>query len=275
MNQIQQNTKLWCVEEFDRLDVFRAEALHYHYARHSHPGYAIGLIEAGVGGNYYQGATYLAPPQSIVLMNPEEAHTGYSAEGLPLTYQMLYPSVPLIEQIAGELKSNSFPYFKIPVVSDRASVKELAVLHRVLETAADKLQKESRLVEVLSLILTRYGGIKPRSLQSHQEHQAIALIKEFLHDQYGENISLKQLAELTSLNRSYLIRVFRQAVGMPPYTYLNQVRVEKAKELLSQGMTVAETAIAVGMADQSHLNRHFRRIVGVTPGQYRQSHLRT
>ncbi|MBD2027827.1 helix-turn-helix domain-containing protein [Leptolyngbya sp. FACHB-711] len=82
-------------------------------------------------------------------------------------------------------------------------------------------------------------------------------------------MSLEQLAELTHLNRSYLIRVFSKAVGMPPYTYLTQVRVEKAKELLRQGMSAAETAIAVGMADQSHLNRHFKRIVGVTPGQYR------
>lgn len=86
------------------------------------------------------------------------------------------------------------------------------------------------------------------------------------------NISLEQLAELTNLNRSYLIRVFRKTVGMPPYVYLTQVRVERAKLLLRQGMSPAETAIAVGMTDQSHLNRHFKRIVGVTPGQYRQAH---
>ena len=75
--------------------------------------------------------------------------------------------------------------------------------------------------------------------------------------------------KITNLNRSYLIRVFRNAVGMPPYTYLNQIRVEKAKRLLRQGMSIADAAITVGMSDQSHLTRHFKKIVGITPGRYR------
>lgn len=85
--------------EFDNLELFRADSMCYSYARHAHPGYSIGIIEAGVGGNCYQGTTYLAPPKSVVFMNPEEAHTGYSAEGLPLTYRMLYPSPELVHQM--------------------------------------------------------------------------------------------------------------------------------------------------------------------------------
>jgi AraC-like DNA-binding protein len=185
---------------------------------------------------------------------------------------MLYPSVKLIEQIAGELQSNFFPCFKVPVVQDQALATDLAALYQVLESSGDSLLRQSRLVEVLSLLVVHYAGAKPRSIPSNQEHQAIGLIKEYLHDRYSENISLNQLVELTHLNRSYLIRVFRQAVGMPPYTYLNQVRVEKAKQLLRQGIPVSETAIAVGMADQSHLTRHFKRITGITPGQYRQAY---
>lgn len=92
---------------------------------------------------------------------------------------------------------------------------------------------------------------------------------EYLHDNFSSNISLGQLVELTNLNRSYLIRVFCKAVGMPPYTYLNQIRVEKALQFLAQGISVADVAIAVGMSDQSHLTRHFKRIVGITPGRYR------
>ncbi len=74
MNHANQTTKFWLLPQFDGLELFRAKAIHYHYARHFHSSYSIGIIEAGVGGNYYQGSTYLAPPKSIVLMNPEEAH---------------------------------------------------------------------------------------------------------------------------------------------------------------------------------------------------------
>ena len=58
---------------------------------------------------------------------------------------------------------------------------------------------------------------------------------------------------------------------MPPYTYLNQIRMRKAKQFLRQGMSISDTAIAVGMADQSHLNRHFKKIFGITPGCYRST----
>lgn len=97
-----QSTKFWLIPEFNNLELFRAEAIHHTYVRHSHSGYSIGIIEAGVGGNCYRGSTYLAPPKSIIFMNPEEVHTGYSVDDLPLTYRMLYPSVEIIQQVAGE-----------------------------------------------------------------------------------------------------------------------------------------------------------------------------
>ncbi|MEM9005609.1 MAG: AraC family transcriptional regulator [Cyanobacteria bacterium P01_F01_bin.86] len=256
--------------EFENLELFRAEAIHYSYARHAHPSYAIGIIEAGVGGNSYQGNTYLAPPGSVVFMNPEEAHTGYSAEALPLTYRMLYPSIDLIQQVADELGLSEFPCFKDAVVKHESLFQRILNLHKVLEEAQSPLYQESLLIENLSAILSRYAEVRIPSMQLGQEHRAIHAIKEYLHDNFSSRISLTQLTNNTNLNRSYLIRVFRQAVGMPPYAYLTQIRVRQAKQLLQQGLSVAETAIAVGMADQSHLTRHFKQIFGVTPGYYRK-----
>jgi AraC-like DNA-binding protein len=268
-NRTHQKTKLWLMPEFDDLEVFRAKAIHYSYARHAHPSYSIGVIEAGVGGNSYRGSTYLAPPESVVFMNPEEAHTGYSAEEQPLTYRMLYPSVALVQQIADEVQIKGLPYFKEAVVQNKTLVRNLMALHVILERSPDPLEQQSRFVEVLSAILLHYAEGRMRATGAPSEHRAIAQVKTYLHENFSSTISLDQLVEQTNLNRSYLIRLFRQAVGMPPYTYLNQIRVEQAKQYLRQGMSVAETAIAVGMSDQSHLTRHFKRIVGVTPGHYR------
>jgi AraC-like DNA-binding protein len=264
-----QNTKFWLAPEFDNLELFRAKAIHYNYARHSHPTYSIGIIEAGIGGNYYQGSTYLAPPKSIIFMNPEEVHTGYSAKELPLTYRMMYPSIHFIQQIVREIQINKPPYFKDAVVQNEVLANNILSVHILLEQSQDRLEQKSVLVEVLLATLLCYADAKIRSIQLSKEHRAVSLIKEYLHDNFSSNISLEQLVELTNLNRSYLIRVFRQAVGMPPHTYLNQIRIEKAKQFLGQGMPVADAATSVGMSDQSHLNRHFKRILGVTPGQYR------
>ena len=264
------NTKFCLIREFDNLEWFRAKAIHYNYARHSHPGYSIGVIESGVGGNYYQGSTYLAPPKSIVLMNPEEAHTGYSAKELPLTYRMLYPSTDLVRQIAKEAQITGTPYFKDAVVQNEVLAKKIFALHAILERSPNSLEKQSLLVEVFSAILYHYADIAVPAVRHNKEHQAVRLIKEYLHDNFSSNISLEELVQITNLNRCYLIRIFRQAVGMPPYTYLNQIRMRKAKQFLSRGMSIANVAIAVGMSDQSHLNRHFKRIFGITPGCYRQ-----
>lgn len=138
---IEQTTKLWVIPAFDHLELFRAEAIQCHYAHHSHTSYSIGVIEAGVGGNCYQGSTYLAPPQSIVLMNPEEVHTGFSAEGLPLTYRMLYPSVHCITTIASELSMSETPYFGEAVVEDRILAQQsLHVNQPTVEEGKAKLE---------------------------------------------------------------------------------------------------------------------------------------
>lgn len=263
-------TKFWAIPKFDNLELFRAKAICCTYSRHSHSGYSIGIIESGVGGNYYRGDTYLAPPKSIVLMNPEEAHTGYSAEELPLSYRMLYPSIDLVCQIASEAKITGTPCFKNAVVQNKALASKILDLHETLERSLNQLKRESLLIEVFSTILSNYANLKTASITSNKEHRAISLVKEYLHNNFSSNVSLEQLAKITNLNPSYLIRVFRQSVGMPPHAYLNQIRMRQAKEFLNKGIPIADTAIAVGMSDQSHLTRQFKRIYGVTPGNYRQ-----
>jgi hypothetical protein len=66
-----------------------------------------------------------------------------------------------------------------------------------------------------------------------------------------------------------LLRSFRAEVGMPPYAWLAQHRVARARVLLEQGHRPADAATLTGFADQAHLTRWFRRVVGVTPGAYR------
>lgn len=264
-----QTVKAWQVAEFDDLELFRAEGIFHSYARHSHAGYAIGVIEAGVGGNSYRGTTYLAASDSIIFMDPDEPHTGYAAHDLPLTYRMLYPSVQLI-QLAVGCSATGTASFREPVVVDRPLAQQIQQLHQILEQSQDALLRQTRLVEVLSTAIDRYADVELQTVAAAKEPSLIRTIKAYLHDNLAANISLDQLVELTHLNRSYLIRVFRAAVGLPPYVYLTQIRVERAKQLLQAGQPVADVSIAVGMSDQSHLSRHFKRLVGISPGRYQQ-----
>ncbi|MCP6275069.1 helix-turn-helix domain-containing protein, partial [Klebsiella pneumoniae] len=66
-----------------------------------------------------------------------------------------------------------------------------------------------------------------------------------------------------------LTRAFKAAFGLAPHAYLVQLRLSRARRLLADGLSPAETAAALGFADQSHLGRWFRRAYGLTPAAYR------
>ncbi|MPY32588.1 helix-turn-helix transcriptional regulator, partial [Streptomyces adustus] len=83
--------------------------------------------------------------------------------------------------------------------------------------------------------------------------------------------SLADLATALGLSRYQLLRAFRTAMGVPPYAWLAQYRVARARGLLESGLRPAEVAPLVGFADQAHLTRWFRRVLGVTPAAYRNS----
>jgi AraC family transcriptional regulator len=107
------------------------------------------------------------------------------------------------------------------------------------------------------------GGLSKTKLQ-----QAIAYIQEHL----DQDLSLDEIAAAINLSAYHFSRLFKQSTGLAPHQYQIRCRVERAKELLQAGeMTIADIATQVGFYDQSHLSRHFKRIVGVSPKVIQQN----
>jgi len=96
----------------------------------------------------------------------------------------------------------------------------------------------------------------------------------YLHTHYAELVSRENVAHYVGVSESYLTRCFHQETGVTPMVYLNSYRVNKAKELLTEGeKSVTEVAMAVGFSDSNYFGRVFRREVGVSPGAYRRGRL--
>ena len=95
--------------------------------------------------------------------------------------------------------------------------------------------------------------------------------RDWLSHRFNESISLEQLAEVAQLSRFHLLRTFRHSVGLPPHTYQIRLRIERARSMLQTGLPPTLVAPAVGFADQSHFTRHFRAVLGITPGAYQAS----
>ena len=136
------------------------------------------------------------------------------------------------------------------------------------EDASLKLQLESHLITTLVHLITLYADPAPTIGNLSPEKRAVRQVRDYLEAYYTANVSLQTLASLVGLKPLRLLRVFRREMGLPPHAYLLQVRINRAKEFLIQGKTIVEVAGDTGFSDQSHLTRHFKRFVGVTPGQY-------
>lgn len=266
----QEKVKFWQVQDLGQIDLLRATYITHVFPKHIHNGYAIGVIESGAETFYYRGKTHVAPAGSIVVINPGEVHTGEAVTQNGWTYRMLYPEAALLKQAAQELpgRRREFPDFPKPVVHDDDLAGVIRHLHLVLETSASRLERETHLVSAFAQLVARHADGQTRLPSSAAAHRGILVAEDYLKANFADTIRLEQLAQEAGLSPYHFTRLFSRVIGLPPHTYLTQIRVERAKHLLSQGWPIAQVAAATGFTDQSHLTKRFKRIVGVTPGQY-------
>jgi len=91
---------------------------------------------------------------------------------------------------------------------------------------------------------------------------------QIIHDQYAQPLDTERLARCAGLHTSHFIRVFHRLTGLAPQTYLRQVRVARARQLICAGAELADVAYMTGFFDQPHLTREFKKIHGITPGRF-------
>ena len=254
------------------MEVLKAKYVHHAFSRHIHTGYAIGIIESGVESFDYLGRGYHAPAGSLVIIHPGEVHTGQAGVDEGWRYRMMYPAVELMQQAVTELgrPASEIPFFPEPVICDRLLVSRFRQLHQSLEQGATPLERESKLLWFLARLIERHSErrslLPPATVQS----AAVQATQRYLQQHYQEAVRLNDLAQAVNLSPLKLLRLCNQAWGLPPHRYLIQLRVEHAKHLIADGVSLCAVAADTGFADQSHLNRHFKRVVGITPGQYQQ-----
>jgi AraC family transcriptional regulator len=100
--------------------------------------------------------------------------------------------------------------------------------------------------------------------------RAVARAVAFIQAQHATDIGLADMAAAAHMSPFHLARTFKRAMGISPYQYLIQTRVNSARALIlagGGGYSLAEIATSVGFADQSHLTRHFKKVLGTTPSK--------
>ncbi len=251
------------------LDLLTARFNRHEYAPHAHDEYTVGVTVGGLEVIAYRGGHIVSGPGSIVVLEPGEMHTGGPAAPDGYSYRALYAAPALLTD--GTL-GTALPHFREPVLDDPGLAAALRRTHTDLSAHPDPLEAESRLPWLLTALARRHSTARASDDDTVPGAGPIALaVRDRLADELLAPPSLADLAAGLGLSRYQLLRAFRTTMGVPPYAWLAQYRVTRARALLDAGVRPAEAAALVGFADQAHLTRWFRRVLGVTPAAYRNS----
>lgn len=181
----------------------------------------------------------------------------------------------LLNQTTQELMQHEIeliPQFSI----DDPVIQQLALaLKTEIQTGcmSGRLYGESLGTALAARLVQNYAVSKPslkvkdNGLPQSQLERVIDYIKANL----TQDLSILDVATLTSMSESHFSRSFKQSVGITPYQYLMQQRVERAKQLLKQQViSISDIALDCGFANQTHLTKVFRRMTGMTPRAYQK-----
>jgi AraC family transcriptional regulator len=126
-----------------------------------------------------------------------------------------------------------------------------------------------RLKTTLVMHLLRAYGVRKVKIATYSDglsRYKLNQLLDYITAHLDRNLELEDLARQVGMSQFYFSRLFKQSLGIAPHQYVIQQRVEQAKQLIQKGqLSLVEVALECGFANQAHLNRHFKRLVGVTP----------
>ena len=247
---------------------------------HFHEDYQLCLTLGGSDAEFHYRGTYQqVPVNSLSILHPGEIHRVRQLEDRDCdTFQwMLYVSPLLMQRVTTALGGggNALPFFSKMIVLDQDLIHLYLGFCLAVKSVASPLEQDTLLFSLLSKLIQQCANVKAEELPIQITHQQIQTVQAYLDEHFAEHITLDQLAQIAHLSPYHLNRIFSQTVGLPPHKYRVQLQVERARVCLLQGMPLKQVAAETGFADQSHLTRHFKRLMRVTPGQYQRQDCKT
>jgi AraC-like DNA-binding protein len=253
--------KIDCCEfSLQQPDLLHAHACAQEFDPHLHDTFSVVLLHTGSATLRSRRGTQHVHQGDVVICNPFEVH-GVGCQHSSLEYDVLYPSVRFARECLGSAVSGGMlPILRTILFRPSHTTRALfeAVQSRVRSDAA----AENALCSLFGECKVDDSGLPGRSFE------AVNAACQIIHEQYAQTLDTERLARYAGLHTSHFIRVFHRLTGLAPQTYLRQVRVARARQLICAGAGLADVANLTGFFDQAHLTREFKKIHGVTPGRF-------
>ncbi|MFJ3671969.1 AraC family transcriptional regulator [Streptomyces sp. NPDC090106] len=244
-------------------EVFHAHFTEYAYPMHVHDAWTLLIVDDGAVRYDLDRHEHGTPHDTVTLLPPHVPHNGSPATPDGFRKRVLY----LDESVLGEDLIG--PAVDAPDLRDPLLRLRVGQLHGTLTRPGDELEAASRLTFIGERLVEH---LRPRgpalSPPARPDPRLARDLRELLDSRVVEGVTLEQAAVLLHAHPAHLVRAFSTAYGIAPHQYLTSRRVARARRLLLDGRRPGEVAAATGFFDQSHLTRHFRKLVGVTPGRF-------
>ncbi|MFV0461195.1 MAG: AraC family transcriptional regulator [Actinomycetales bacterium] len=240
-------------------EVLHATFAEHAYPVHTHDAWTVLLVDRGAVRYSLDRAHHHAEPATLTLLPPQVPHDGRSAfPGKAFHKRVVYLEDGWLPAAAVDAATRT------PTLTDLRAVEATWRIHAALESPGDVLAVESGLVELRELVLSHLVGERDTTPDAPLARR----LRELLDDRLAETVTLADAGRALSAHPSHLVRVFSAAYGISPHRYVIGRRVDRARRLLLGGHSPAQAAVEAGFHDQAHLTRHFRKVLGTTPGTF-------
>ncbi|MFJ9347111.1 AraC family transcriptional regulator [Streptomyces sp. NPDC101237] len=245
-------------------EVFHAHFTEYAYPMHVHDAWTLLIVDDGAVRYDLERHEHGTPDDTVSLLPPHVPHNGSPATAGGFRKRVVYLDGTLLgDELIGAAVDG-------PDLRDPLLRRRVGQLHASLARPGDELEAESR----LTLIGDRLRDLlRPRLTAPPRPPDPVlaGALRDLLDERVDEGLALAEAARLLHAHPAHLVRAFSGAYGIAPHQFLMSRRVGRARRLLLDGVPPGDTATATGFYDQAHLTRHFKKLVGVTPGRYRDS----
>ncbi|MEU5766635.1 helix-turn-helix transcriptional regulator [Streptomyces asoensis] len=243
------------------VEVFHAHFTEYAYPMHVHEAWTLLIVDDGAVRYDLDRHEHGTPHDTVSLLPPHVPHNGSPATSGGFRKRVLYLDADVLgEDLIGA--AVDAPDLRDPVLRRR-----VGQLHSALARPGDELEADSRLT-LIGERLRKHLRTGRDTAPPRRDPVLAGRLRELLDARVVEGLTLDEAAGVVQAHPAHLVRAFSTAYGIAPHQYLTARRVDLARRLLLDGRPPGDVAAAAGFYDQAHLTRHFRKLVGVTPGRY-------
>jgi AraC-like DNA-binding protein len=235
--------------------------------------YTIGVRLSGQRSTLYRHQRFTTGGGSFIVYQPGEVLASRSTDSASWHHW----SLNFLPEQLGSLLTHYFEMQKAVWLPNMLTETKLnAILARAFMQLVDSavistrsLETESRFLGLLRLTLQQMAETKPEQPTPKREAQKVELMKSFIRDNLAQVISFSELSALVNISPDYLSRVFKREVGVSLHVYQTCLRLQRAKRLLLNNVSISEVALQLGFSDQSHFQRVFKKHTLLTPLQFK------